>query len=150
MAEISVKSASLQDRVISTYRFIAKVTLNGACCSTIDIGGITLAGTTTGFTFSGFECASGLALDSGRDGLVNFIHHGTVSALPANGDYAACNPFYPGDLTILTGTISGTAGSRVATFDVNLGDAAVSVDLTADTITNAYVEFILPVKLRDF
>lgn len=150
MAEINVKSPHLKDRDVSTYEFVAEITLNGACCSTIDIPGLTLAGTTTGFTLSGFECISDLALDSNRKAGVSIITDGTVSALPANSDYAACNPFYPGDITIKTGTISGTAGSRIVTWDVDLGDAGVALDLTADTITGALVKFHLPIKAKDF
>lgn len=151
MTEIVVKSPQLKQRQIDTFEFVAKITL-GPCATddVIDVGGISVVATATGFTLCSFEVESDLAMDSGRDALVQFIHHGTVSALPANGDYAACNPFYPADITILTGTISGTAGVRVATFDLNLGDAAVALDLTSDSITDAHVKFYIPVKQKDF
>jgi hypothetical protein len=149
-ADKGINDSALNDREAGTYRLNAKITLNGACCSTIDVPGITLAGTTTGFTISGFEALADVALDTSRDGGVIWINHGTVSALQANGDYVCCNAFYPADFTTLSGTISGTAGSRIVTIDLNLGDAAAAVDLTADTITNATVDFVFPIKKKDF
>ena len=151
MTEIVVKSPSLKQRQLDTFEFVAKITL-GPCASddVIDVPGISVVATATGFTLCCFEAETDLALDSNRDGLVSFISHGVVSALPANADYASSNPFYPGDITILTGTISGTAGSRVVTFDMNLGDAAVALDLTSDSITNAHVKFYIPIRPKDF
>lgn len=150
MSELKIKSPAIKDRDTGTLKIVAKVTLNGACCSTIDLPGLTVAGTATGFTLSGVECATGMALDSSRTAGMTILAFGTVSALPANADYASCNPFYPGDIINVGGTISGTAGSRTVAYNLDLGDAGTALNLTSDTITAATIELVLPVKNADF
>lgn len=137
MAEINVKSPQLKDRDVSTYEFVAKVTLDGACCSTIDLGGLTVAGTATGFTLSGFEAESDLALDTSRDAAIQFLSLGVVASAEESAVW------------IKDAVISGTAGSRVITVDVNIASAA-ALDLTSDSITGAQIKVFVPVKQKDF
>lgn len=141
MSDIHVKSPALKDRELGTYRVVAKVTVNGpscCCASTIDIPGLTIAticGNTDAFSLSGFEDASGLALDSSRAAGLNWVLTGTLSGITSAEQVAGP----------LTGAISGTAGSRIVTYTIT--SAAFE---TADTITDAEIEFILPVKGADF
>jgi len=136
MAEINVKSPQLKDRDISTYEFVAKITLDGST-DAIDIAGLTVLGTTTGFTLSGFEAESDLSLDASRDAAVDFMSFGTVATAEE------------GAIWVLDAVVSGTAGSRIVTFDVNVA-AAAALDLTSDSITDAQVKFYLPIKAKDF
>lgn len=136
MAEVVVKSPQLHDREISTYKTTAKVTLDGSS-STIDIPGLTVAGTATGFTISGFEAAADVALDSTRDAGIVLMALGVVASAEES------------DIWIKDAVVSGTAGSRVVTVDVNIA-AAAALDLTSDSITGAQIEICLPIKAKDF
>ena len=140
MAEINIKSPALHSRDLETYRMVAKITVNGPCCccvSTIDLPGVTIAttGTTTDFTLNGFEAATDVALDSGKTAGLVWLLKGTLSGLSSAEQVAGP----------ITGVISGTAGSRIVTYTIT--SAAFG---TADTITDAVVDFILPIKPRDF
>lgn len=136
MAEINVKSPALKDRDVSTFRFVSKCSV-GASANTIDIPGLTVAGTATGFTLSGFEAESDLALDSSRDAAIGILSLGTVTTAEES------------DIYVLNAVVSGTAGSRVVTVDVNVA-AAAALDLTSDQIADAQFEFMLPIKQKDF
>ncbi len=137
MAEINVKSPQLKDRDVSTYRFAAKVTIDGACCSTIDVPGLTIVGTATGFTMSGFEAESDLSLDSGRTGGIVIAARGVLATAEE------------GDLHIGDVVVSGTAGSRIITVGVDIA-GGVAVNMTTDSLTGATFDFILPIKQKDF
>lgn len=140
MAEINVKSPQLKDREVSTYKFVAKVTLDGTCCacaSTIDISGLTITATATGFTMAGFEAESGLSLDSSRTGGINIAARGVLATAEE------------GDLHIGDVVVSGTAGSRIVTVGVDIA-GGVAVDMTSDSLTGATFEFILPIKSKDY
>ena len=143
MAEVNVKSPQLKDREISTYVFEALVTVGDTCCclvNTIDIGGLTIATTAaTTFTLAGFEAESDFALDSSR-------RAGVV--IKAMGTIAGMSDTEGGSLVINSALISGTAGSRVVT--VTIDSAANAVTLATDKLTNAVLEFSLPIKAKDF
>lgn len=145
MAEINVKSPALKDREIGTYRLSAKVTLSGAycaccgCCSTIDIPGLSISavcGAVDKFSLSGFECVSGLALDTSREAGLLIANTGALTGVTEAEIGAGVT---------IDGAISGTAGSRVVTFQ--LGGAYTTA---TDALTGAIMEFILPVKNADF
>lgn len=136
MAEISVKSPHLKQRDLDMFKLVAQVTLDGAS-SVIDVSGLSVAGTATGFTLSGFEAEAGVALDSNKKAGVAFLSFGTVATAEE------------GAIVVIDASISGTAGSRVVTFDVNVA-AAAALNLTSDSITDAVVEFVLPIKAKDF
>jgi hypothetical protein len=137
MAEVVVKSPQLHDRELSTYQTTALVTLDGATDSTIDIPGLTVVGTATGFVLSGFEAAADVALDSDRGAGITFMALGVVATAEES------------DIWIKDAVISGTAGSRVVTVDVNIA-AAAALNLTTDSITGAQVAICLPIKAKDF
>ena len=134
---IHVKSPAFKDRELSTYSLVAKVTLNGACCSSIDVTGLTVVGTATGFTVSGFEAATDVALDPDRDAAIQFLSLGTVATAEES------------DIWILNATVGGTAGVRVVTVDVNIA-AVAALDLTSDSITDAQMLIHFPIKAKDF
>lgn len=140
MSKTLVKSPLLENRELQTYHFDAKVTINGACCSVIDIPGLSVAtASNTTFTLSGFECLSDVALDSGRRaGLV----------IKATGTVAGASDTEIGSLTVVSGVISGTAGSRIVTYTID--SAADAVTFATDTLTNAVFGFSLPIKEKDF
>ena len=146
MAEINVKSPQLKDRDVSTYSFLAKVSLGttaGPCCAAIcaiDIPGLTVAGTATGFTISGFEVEADLALDEDRDAAIQFLSLGAVGSAEES------------DIWILNATVGAdpcSDGSRVVTVDVNIA-AAAALDLTSDSITDGQILVHLPIKAKDF
>ena len=137
MSDINVKSPALKDRELGTYRVVAKVTINGACCSTIDIPGLSVTGTATGFTVSGFEAELDSALDASRTGGVLIAARGVLATAEE------------GDLNIGDVVVSGTAGSRIITVGVDIA-GGVAVNMTTDSLTGATLEFILPIKQKDF
>lgn len=145
MAEVKVKSPALQDREIGTYKFSAKVTLSGAycaccgCCSTIDIPGLSIAavcGAVDKFSLSGFECVSGLALDTSREAGLAILNTGALTGV-TEAEIGAAVP--------IDGAISGSAGSRVVTYQLS-----GAYTTATDALTNAILEFTLPVKIADF
>lgn len=141
MAEIKVKSPALQDREIGTYRFTAKVTWNGpACCcsSTIDIPGLTITSSACAdkFILSGFECVSGLAIDSSRPAGLAILNTGTLTGVN-EAEVAAAVP--------VGGVISGSAGSRIVTYQL-----AGAITSATDALTDAILEFVIPIKNADF
>ena len=138
MAEIVVKSPHLKQRQLDTYEIVAKITLGPcAACDAIDISGLSVVATSTGFTLCDFELEADIALDPSRDAGVEFLSFGTVACAEE------------GAIWVLDAVVSGTAGSRVVTFDVNVA-AAAALDLTSDSITDAQVKFYLPIKAKDF
>lgn len=143
MAEINVKSPQLKDRDVATYKFDALVTVGDICgclTNTIDVSGLTIAATAaTTFTLSGFEAESDLSLDSGRRaGLM----------IKATGTVAGATDTEIGSLTVVSGLITGTAGSRIITYTID--SAANAVTFASDKLTNAVFEFSLPLKAKDF
>ena len=143
MAEINVKSPALKDRDVSTYKFVAQITVGDGCCTveSIDVAGLTIANTgATTFTLAGFEAESGMSLDSSRRAGITFLSPGTAVGLTATE---------VGALNATSALISGTAGSRVVTVTLAAGAGAVVLSST-DSLANAVVEFSLPIKSKDF
>lgn len=145
MAEIKIKSPALIDREIGTYRFTAKVTWNGpfcaccGCCSTIDIPGLSIAsvcGAVDKFSLSGFEDVAGVALDTSREAGLSILNTGSLTGV-SEAEIGAAVP--------IDGAISGCAGSRVVTYQ--LSGAFTSA---TDALTDAILEFVLPIKNADF
>jgi hypothetical protein len=138
MAEINVKSPQLKDRDVSTYRVVAKVSFGtGAgcvCASAIDIAGLTITACGTGVILAGFEAASDISLDSTRAGGLNVLKTGTLVA-------GTAAELHNGPATAV---ISGTAGSRVVTY------VFTNMDSTSDSVVDGEIEFILPIKQKDF
>jgi hypothetical protein len=138
MAEIIVKSPALRDRELSTYRFVAEVSFGtGAgctCLSAIDIPGLTITSCGATVILSGFEAESDHSLDSARNAGLNVIESGTLvnvtAAILHNGP--------------VSGVISGAAGSRIVTYTLT------SFASSTDSVANGEIEFILPIKNKDF
>ena len=145
MADIALKSPQMKDRDVSTVRLTAEINV-GSCIAacgveSIDISGLTIANTAaTTFTLSGFECQSDVALDSDRRAGFNILNPGTAVGLSATE---------VGALNATSAIISGTAGSRVVTVTLAAGAGAVAL-ATTDSLENAVVEFVLPIKAKDF
>lgn len=141
MAEINIKSPVLQERELGTHKFTAKVTWNGPCCccvSTIDIPGLTVASVAAvdSFTLAGFECAADVAIDTSRPVGVSVLNWGTIAGVSA----AEVGAMY-----VEAASAAGTAGSRLIT--VQFGGAFTSA---TDSLTNAIIEFTIPIKNKDF
>ena len=143
MSEQLLKHPALNDRRLDTVEFDALVTVGDICCcttNTIDIPGLTIAAATaTTVTLSGFECLADVALDSGRRAGLTIKATGTVGG---------ASDAEVGSLTVVSGIISGTAGSRIITYTFD--SAADAFTFATDTLTNAVFGFSLPVKNKDF
>jgi hypothetical protein len=148
LSDKGIKSPQMVDRDLGVVRIPAKVTVSGACCSTTDISGVTLAAAGTAdsgccvmtITLSGFEAEADVALDSARDGSFVIKNHGTI---------AGATIIETSNLVAVSGAISGTAGSRTVAFTFALGVAGAWVAAT-DSLTDAEVDLVLPIKLKDF
>ena len=136
MAEINVKSPQMKDRDLSTFRLAAKVSVGAAAAAeVIDVSGLTVANASaTTFTLSGFEAEAGVALDSGR---------GAGLVIGSIGDSGTL----PVDVQVISGVVSGTAGSRIITY--TLKGTSLALD-GVDDFDNAELEFVLPIKQKDF
>lgn len=141
MAEINIKSPALQDRKLSTYEFVAKVSIGtGAgctCLSAIDIPGLTFAGDACdadAMILTGFEAEADVAIDTTRSASFEVLIPGTLVAMTA-AEWT---------LGPLTAVSSGTAGSRQILYSV-----AAFVQST-DSVVDGEVRFIIPIKNKDF
>ena len=147
MSEISLKSPHFKQREIDYVNLLAKVTIDDSCCgvnNAIDIPGISVAvASATSFTLSGFEVESGVSLDEDRSAGLSIKATGTVTG---------ATDAEIGSLTIVSGVITDPTplvpGSRIVTFIID--SAAAAVDLTSDALTDAVLEFSLPIKAKDF
>jgi hypothetical protein len=136
MAEIMIKSPQMKDRELGTYKLCAKVSVGASAPSEIiDVDGLTVANTAaTTFTLSGFEAASDLSLDAGRDAGLVIASIGTSGTVPV-------------DTQVVSGVVSGTAGSRIITY--TLKGTTLALNAT-DDFEAAQFEFVLPIKSKDF
>jgi len=141
MSEISLKSPHLKQRDLDYVRLVAKVTLGACVTDDIDIPGLTITSVVAeGFSLSGFEAESGVAIDTDRKGGLNILTLGTIVG---NAD--------PGDIHVISADGDSCATAGVRTFDVVIGDGTANLlDLTADSFSDALVEFIIPIKAKDF
>ena len=141
MSEIVLKNPAFKNRDNDTVVFQALVTVGDICCctvNTIDISGLTIAATgALTYTLSGFEAESDLALDSGRRASAVIKQVGTIAGVTA-AEYAASS--------VVSALITGTAGSRIIT----VTHQAAAFTWLTDKLTNAVIEFSLPVKAKDF
>lgn len=145
MAEITLKSPHIKQRELDNVRLVAQINVGSAiaCCGveSIDIPGLTIANTAaTTFTLSGFECIADVALDSSRRAGFQILNPGTAVGLTAAE---------VGALNATSAIVSGTAGSRIVTVTLAAGAGAVALS-TTDSLENAVVEFVLPIKAKDF
>lgn len=141
MSEIILKNPAFKNRESDTVVFEALVTVGNICgclSNTIDISGLTVAATAAlTYTLSGFEAESDLSLDSGRRGTAVIKAVGTIGAVTA-AEYAASS--------VVSAIVSGTAGSRIIT----VTHQAAAFTWATDSLTNAVIEFSLPIKQKDF
>jgi hypothetical protein len=145
MSEISLKSPHFKQREVDNYRLVAEINVGSciAACGSedIDIPGLTIANTGAAtFTLSGFEAESDVSLDSSRR--AGFIIH-------SPGTSAGFSTAEVGALNATSAIVSGTAGSRIVTVTLAAGAGGVALS-TTDSLENAVVEFILPIKPKDF
>ena len=145
MAEITLKSPHIKQRDLDNVRLVAQINV-GSCIAacgveSIDIPCLTIANTAaTTFTLAGFEALSDVSIDTSRRAGFNILNPGTAVGLSATE---------VGALNATSAIASGTAGVRVITVTLAAGAGAVAL-ATTDSLENAVVEFIIPIKQKDF